>query len=158
MAPMPCPAAPPPPPIPAPAGLPDVVERHRLAHRCHLALRIIEALDSLPRGHRAAVITRTPTGAAAWAALLDRGVAVRHAADGDLRPGPGVAVLPVAQARGLEFDTVVVPDCGPGWADTPADRRALYVAATRAAGRLVLATVGRFSPIIAATRDSAGDG
>lgn len=124
----------------------------RVEHRCPLALRLIEALDALPAGCSAGVITRTPAAAAAWAALLDRGVAVRHAPGGDLRPGAGVAVLPVAWARGLEFDVVVIPDAGPGWADTLADRRALYVAATRATGSLLLATVGRWSPIIEAER------
>lgn len=120
----------------------------RADHRCPLALRLIEALDGLPAGCSAGVITRTPAGAAAWAALLDRGVTVRSAPDGDLRPGAGVAVLPMAWARGLEFDVVVVPDAGPGWADTLADRRALYVAATRTTGSLLLATVGRWSAIL----------
>lgn len=120
----------------------------RAEHRCPLALRLIEALDALPAGCSAGVITRTPAAATAWAALLDRGVAVRSAPDGDLRPGAGVAVLPVAWARGLEFDVVVVPDAGPSWAETLADRRALYVAATRATGSLLLATVGRWSPIL----------
>lgn len=135
-------------PGPAVEVPPDgIVVVHRAWHRCHLERWIIDGIEATSDGS-VAVITRDAAGARRWAAALDRAVSVRHAPEGVPPGGAGVAVLPVAHARGLEFDVVIVPDADGRWTDAPADRRALYVAATRAAGRLVLATVGRFSPLL----------
>jgi superfamily I DNA/RNA helicase len=82
---------------------------------------------------------------------------VRHATgarlvlDGDFRFGAGAHVTTVDQVKGLEFDTVVVPDASLAtYPDTPAARRALYVATTRARHQVVFATASAPSPLLAA--------
>jgi DNA helicase-2/ATP-dependent DNA helicase PcrA len=60
-----------------------------------------------------------------------------------------VVVTSVAEAQGLEFDVVVVPDASStAYPDTPTARRALYVAMTRAVDWLWLTTVGSWSPML----------
>jgi hypothetical protein len=53
-------------------------------------------------------------------------------------PAPGPDVLTVAQAKGLEFDGVVVVEPSAIVAEAPGGRRALYVALTRTTRRLHL--------------------
>ncbi len=54
----------------------------------------------------------------------------------------GVLVLPLALAKGLEFDAVVVGDVSRASFSTPDDRRLLYVAATRAIHHLWMIALG----------------
>ena len=66
-------------------------------------------------------------------------------AGGKSEPAPaGVTVLSsVRGVQGLEFDTVILPDATAlSYPDTPADRRALYVALTRARRAVTLMAVG----------------
>lgn len=60
----------------------------------------------------------------------------------------GVVVVPIAQAKGLEFDAVIVHDAGERVFSRPADRRLLYTACTRALHDLVLLYTGEISPIV----------
>ena len=53
-----------------------------------------------------------------------------------------VAVLTVRQAKGLEFDSVIVADPGAIESDSPRGRSDLYVALTRATQRLTVVTDG----------------
>ena len=56
----------------------------------------------------------------------------------------------VEQAKGLEFDYVVLVDVTPEhYPDTPAARRLLHVGATRAVHQLWLTCVGTPSPVVA---------
>jgi DNA helicase IV len=58
-------------------------------------------------------------------------------------------VTTVDQVRGLEFDTVIVPDAtADAYPDDPAARRALYVAVTRTRHQLVLAAAGKGTPLL----------
>ena len=80
---------------------------------------------------------------------LRRGLGLRLALDGDYQFVGGINVTCVQQAKGLEFDYVVVPDASTAvYPATPAGRRALYVAVTRASHQLVLSTVGPWTEIL----------
>jgi DNA helicase IV len=132
---------------PLDAGLPpegDVVA-YRAANECHLVARLADSLRELrvrDPNAMAAVICRTPEGAARMAGLLGRGIELHHAQDGDFRFVPGIEVTCVQEVKGLEFDHVVVPDAaGSVYPDDAESRRALYVAATRASEQLALTTV-----------------
>jgi DNA helicase-2/ATP-dependent DNA helicase PcrA len=62
---------------------------------------------------------------------------------------PGIEITEIEQVKGLEFDYVVLVDVGAGrFADTPAARRLLHVAATRAVHQLWVTSVGAPSPIV----------
>ncbi|MCP4869705.1 MAG: ATP-binding domain-containing protein [Proteobacteria bacterium] len=61
----------------------------------------------------------------------------------------GVEVTDVTQAKGLEFDYVVLLDVSAAaYPDTSAARRILHVGATRAAHQLWVTTIGRPSPLL----------
>lgn len=119
----------------------------------HLTAWLVEALAGLRAedpGAAVAIIARTPEGARRLARGLRLGLDVRLVLDGAFEPRPGIDVTCVQEAKGLEFDYVVVPDAGPEtYPDTPAGRRALYVAVTRAIHQTALATVGGWSKIVA---------
>ncbi|AWH91950.1 HelD family protein [Dietzia lutea] len=72
---------------------------------------------------------------------------------------PGTSVLPLALAKGLEFDVVVVVDPDRVLARSPQGLQDLYVGATRATQELVLVQPGGFGPLLAGIRDrlAAGD-
>ncbi len=62
---------------------------------------------------------------------------------------PGVEITEIEQVKGLEFDYVVIVDAGASWfPDTPAARRLLHVAATRAVHQLWVCTTGSPSPVV----------
>jgi DNA helicase-2/ATP-dependent DNA helicase PcrA len=62
---------------------------------------------------------------------------------------PGVEVTEIDQAKGLEFDYVVVVDVsGDHFPESPGTRRLLHVASTRAVHQLWLACVGTPSPLL----------
>jgi hypothetical protein len=122
------------------------------ANECHQAdwltreLRTLQSGD--PRGSTA-LICRTPEAARRLAQHLRRGLGLRLALDGDYQFVGGINVTCVQQAKGLEFDYVVVPDASTAvYPATPAGRRALYVAVTRASHQLVLSTVGPWTEIL----------
>ncbi len=95
-----------------------------------------------------AVLTRGASAAARWAQDLGH-LAARHVRHGDFSFDPGIDVCEVAEAKGLEFDYVVVPDADA--ASYPAEddsRRALHVAATRAMHQLWFCTAGTPSPVL----------
>lgn len=71
----------------------------------------------------------------------------------DFTFAPGVEVTEVDQAKGLEFDYVVVVDVGHDhYPDRPEARRRLHVAATRAVHQLWLTCVGTPSPLLDSLR------
>jgi DNA helicase IV len=59
-----------------------------------------------------------------------------------------VVVLTVAQAKGLEFDTVLIADPAGILAESPRGRSDLYVALTRATQRLGVVHAGEIPPVL----------
>ncbi|HVE86452.1 MAG TPA: ATP-binding domain-containing protein [Myxococcales bacterium] len=130
------------------------VAQVRFHHDCHLAAWAVDDLRALlaadPRAS-VALVCRSAEMARRLAALIGRGVEVRLALGGDFDFAPGAHATAVGEVKGLEFDHVVVPDASaPAYPESPASRRALYVAITRPTRQLVLAAVGAWSPILSA--------
>lgn len=74
---------------------------------------------------------------------------LRRVVDQDFTFAPGIEITEVAQAKGLEFDYVVLVEVSAGWyPDAPAARRLLHVGATRAVHQLWLTSVGTPSPVV----------
>jgi DNA helicase-2/ATP-dependent DNA helicase PcrA len=81
---------------------------------------------------------------------------LRRVVDQDFAFAPGVEVTEVEQAKGLEFDYVVLVEASTAsFPDTPAARRRLHVAATRAVHQLWVTSVG--TPAAAVRSAAAGD-
>jgi|CZKU01.1.fsa_nt_gi DNA helicase-2/ATP-dependent DNA helicase PcrA len=97
-----------------------------------------------------AVICRSPLTARRMAEALRAKVPARLVFDGRfLARGPAQVTI-VDEVKGLEFDFVLVPDAtAVEYPDTPAARRALYVAATRARHQLLFAAASRPTPLLA---------
>jgi len=122
------------------------------ANECHQADWLTRELRELqvndPRAS-VALICRAPEAARRLAQHLRRGLGLRLALDGAYQFIGGLNVTCVQEAKGLEFDYVIVPDATAGvYPDTPAARRALYVAITRASFQLVLSSVGQRTEIL----------
>jgi len=67
----------------------------------------------------------------------------------DFTFSPGVEVTEIEQAKGLEFDYVVLVDVNAErYPETPSARRLLHVGATRAVHQLWLTCVGTPSPLV----------
>jgi ATP-dependent DNA helicase UvrD/PcrA len=112
------------------------------------ALRDLAARDP---GANVALIARF----AAQADLYYEGLAraevanVRRVSKEDFSWEPGVDVTEVAQTKGLEFDEVVLLETTKAsYPDTAGARRAIYVAATRAANELWCTSTGEPSPVV----------
>jgi hypothetical protein len=129
---------------PAPSG-PSVVPLDA-ADEPALAAWIARELSALARRDRTAttaVICRSPLFARRLVERLRLGVPARLVLDGRFLVRGGVQVTTVDQVKGLEFDTVVVPDAtAAAYPEEGAARRALYVAVTRTRHQLVVASVG----------------
>jgi DNA helicase-2/ATP-dependent DNA helicase PcrA len=71
----------------------------------------------------------------------------------DFTFAPGIEVTEIEQAKGLEFDYVVLVDVSDEWfPDAPRARRLLHVGATRAIHQLWVTSVGTPSPLLTAVR------
>ena len=129
---------------PAPPG-PSVIPLE-LADETALASWIARELSALARRDRTAttaVICRSPLFARRLVERLRPGVPARLVLDGRFLVRGGVQVTTVDQVKGLEFDTVVVPDAtAAAYPEEGSARRALYVAVTRTRHQLVVASVG----------------
>ncbi len=98
----------------------------------------------------ACVVVRGPITARRLAAALTGLVPRRLVLDGDFKPHRGVDVTSIDQVKGLEFDHVWLVDASlREFPDTPASRRAMYVAVTRARSSLGFACIGEPSPLLA---------
>ena len=104
------------------------------------------AVSSLQRSDPRAsivVVCRAASTAQRLATNLRATLPVRLVFDGRFFARGPVQITVVDEVKGLEFDFVLVPDANEThYPDTPASRRALYVAATRARHQLLLASVG----------------
>jgi len=113
-----------------------------LAAAAAAAGAILRALG--PRAGTAAILACDPAEARAVHQAL-RGVVPGLAlavTDEDRYIENRPVVMPVETARGLEFDTVILPDLAGYAKDDPATRRKLYVAVSRAVNRIIAATTG----------------
>jgi DNA helicase-2/ATP-dependent DNA helicase PcrA len=113
-----------------------------------LASWLVETLDATDEGNTA-IVCRTALAARRISHALGRETTHRLVLDGDFVRGAPCYVTSVDQVKGLEFDVVIVPDVSAAaYLDTPASRRALYVAVTRARRTVDLACVGDASSIV----------
>jgi len=117
---------------------------------------LADALRALAREEPlASVAVLTPSEAASE--TYHRGLAeaelpnLRRVSHQNFTFAPGVEVTEIAQAKGLEFDYVILVDVGAAqFPDQPASRRLLHVGATRAVHQLWVTCVGEPSPIVRA--------
>ncbi len=111
----------------------------------------LRALNEAEPHANVALLARDPATASLYydglsRAGLDR---LRRVERQDFAFAPGIEVTDVTQAKGLEFDYVVLLDVSANtWPATAAARRMLHVGATRAAHQLWVTTVGRPSPLL----------
>ncbi len=141
------------------------VELFRFTDRGQCVAFLAEALKELARREPlASVALLTPSRE--LSRLYHRGLEdalvprVRRVAEQDFTFLPGIEVTEVEQAKGLEFDYVVLLDVtGEHYPSQPRARRLLHVGATRAIHQLWLAAVGTPSPLVAAlARPAPGSG
>jgi DNA helicase-2/ATP-dependent DNA helicase PcrA len=115
---------------------------------------LAEALrELLAKEPLASVALLTPSAEVStlyYQGLLRCGVPKLHRVeDQDFSFAPGVEVTEVEQAKGLEFDYVVLIEASAThYPDTPAARRLLHVGATRAIHQLWVTSVATPSPIL----------
>ncbi|MGW9674823.1 HelD family protein [Streptomyces koyangensis] len=111
----------------------------------------IERFRTAGRG-RLALVTRSRTRARALHDLLSRKLDGIALATADARGvlAHQVVVVPVALAKGLEFDAVIVPHASAEEYRAPADRALLYIACTRALHHLTVTHTGAASPFLPA--------
>ena len=130
------------------------VEVFRFAERGAAVAFLAEALHRLAREEpMASVALLTPDPALSelyWAGLAASDLPrLRRVADQDFTFAPGVEVTEIEQAKGLEFDYVVLLEVDAEWyPDAPRARRLLHVGATRAVHQLWVGTVCEPSPIL----------
>lgn len=116
-------------------------------------------LSAVPPGRAVAVLVPDPSGSGDDDDGNDNDndgndadhPALREAAE---QARPGTSVLPLALAKGLEFDVVVVVDPERVLARSPQGVQDLYVGATRATQELVLVQPGGFGPLLSGIRGS----
>jgi DNA helicase-2/ATP-dependent DNA helicase PcrA len=131
------------------------VELFRFTDRGACVAFLADALRELARNEplaSVALLTPSPEISALYHEGLSRGdlPALRRVERQDFTFAPGVEVTEIEQAKGLEFDYVVLLDVAPElYPDTPPARRLLHVGATRAVHQLWLTCVGTPSPIVA---------
>ena len=94
-----------------------------------------------------AVIVPYKSEARRVARALGEGAVVVGERDG--LPGDGVAVLPLALAKGLEFDRVIIPDASSRvFPATDLARRRLYTALSRATRQVTILANGELTPLL----------
>jgi DNA helicase IV len=117
-------------------------------------LHVVDAAARLARDEPRAsigILARDAETAARVHALFDRGDGARLVEEGAFELSPGIDVTDVDSAKGLEFDTVFVPDATDvAYPVTDEARRRLHVAVTRAAFRLSIVGYGKVSDLVRA--------
>ena len=130
------------------------VELFRFTDRGACVAFLADALRDLVRAEplaSVAVLTPSPKSSDAYHGGLAKGDLpnLRRVAQQDFTFAPGVEVTEIEQAKGLEFDYVVLVDVtSERFRDDPPSRRLLHVGATRAVHQLWLTCVGTPSPIV----------
>ena len=68
---------------------------------------------------------------------------------GDTLPKEGVVTLDLRLAKGLEFDSVIIPDAqAEVYPDEPLARRRLYTAVSRAMHEVTILSQGQMTPLL----------
>jgi DNA helicase-2/ATP-dependent DNA helicase PcrA len=130
------------------------VELFRFTDRGACVAFLGDALRDLARSEplaSVAVLTPSPELSAVYHEGLEQSdlPGLRRVAQQDFSFAPGVEVTEVLQAKGLEFDYVVLVDVSAEhYPDAPEARRRLHVGATRAVHQLWLTSVGTPSPLL----------
>jgi DNA helicase-2/ATP-dependent DNA helicase PcrA len=147
-------------------GLPETtrsgppVELFRFTDRGACVAFLADALRDLMRSEplaSIAVLTPSAEASLAFADALGRSEvpSLRLVVDQDFTFSPGIEVTEIEQAKGLEFDYVILVDAtAVNFPDLPATRRLLHVGATRAVHQLWLTTVGTPSPLLFALHEA----
>jgi DNA helicase-2/ATP-dependent DNA helicase PcrA len=140
------------PPVATRSGPP--VELFRFTDRGACVAFLADALRELGRSEplaSVAVLTPSAEMSAVYHGGLEKSdlPGLRHVAHQDFSFAPGVEVTETLQAKGLEFDYVVLVDVSAEhYPDVPEARRRLHVGATRAVHQLWLTSVGTPSPLL----------
>lgn len=112
------------------------------------AIEKILTLPTCQQSGSIGILTKTAQQARALHTLLGcKDIGLLDRSTGAFRSG--VLVLPVALAKGLEFDCVILPDCSAAAFHTPQDKRILYLMCTRALHHLFLLCPGELTPLLA---------
>lgn len=132
------------------------VELFRFTDRGACVAFLTDALRDLTRDEplaSVAILTPSSESSANYYAGMLRGELdnLRLVANQDFTFAPGIEITEIEQAKGLEFDYVILVDVSAlPFPDTPAARRLLHVGATRAVHQLWLTCVGTPSPPVSA--------
>jgi len=139
------------------------VELFRFTDRGACVAFLADALRELVQSEPLASVAVLTPGAEV-SAVYHEGLAhsdlpsLRRVAKQDFSFAPGVEVTEIEQAKGLEFDYVVLADASADqYPDTHEARRRLHVGATRAVHQLWLTSVGTPSPLLAELDGDVGD-
>jgi DNA helicase-2/ATP-dependent DNA helicase PcrA len=130
------------------------VELFRFTDRGAAVAFLADALRELMRDEplaSVAVLTPSPAASALVHDGLERGdlPGLHRVENQDFSFSPGIEVTEIEQAKGLEFDYVILVDVtAEHFPDTPAARRLLHVGATRAVHQLWLTCVGTPSALV----------
>lgn len=115
-----------------------------------LAGALRDLVDREPRAS-VAVIAHGAEAASRFHALIAELPSARLVLAGEFSFEPGIDVTDVDNAKGLEFDYVIVPDASAGaYPETADARRRLHVAVTRTSHQLWILSSGTPSPLLAA--------
>lgn len=103
-------------------------------------------------GHQTiAIICKTAKETSrAFSNLSAIGISLRQVTIDTVKFEPGIVVIPVVLAKGVEFDAVVVYNASRAQYAEAGDRKLLYTACTRAMHVLSVNSVGEVSPFVAA--------
>jgi DNA helicase-2/ATP-dependent DNA helicase PcrA len=130
------------------------VELFRFTDRGAAVAFLSDALRDLVRDEplaSVAILTPSPAASALVHDGLERGElpGLHRVEHQDFSFSPGIEVTEIEQAKGLEFDYVILVDVtAEHFPDTPAARRLLHVGATRAVHQLWLTSVGTPSALV----------
>lgn len=130
------------------------VELFRFTDRGACVAFLADALRELMQAEpmaSVAVLTPSAGASALYYEGLERGdlPGLRRVEKQDFTFAPGVEVTEIEQAKGLEFDYVILAGVtAENYPDRPGARRLLHVGATRAVHQLWLTSVGTPSPLI----------
>ena len=95
-----------------------------------------------------AIICKTAAESEALFQALEGSAPITLVTDATREMPPGVYVLPIWLAKGLEFDTVIVADASAASYRHEEERRALYTACSRALHALYICFAGAPSPLL----------
>jgi len=137
------------------------VELFRFTDRGACVAFLADALQKLAQREpmaSVAILTPSPEASALYLDGLSKNdlLPLRRVENQDFSFSPGVEVTEIEQAKGLEFDYVILVDVNDlDYPDTAISRRRLHVGATRAVHQLWITTVGTPSSLLGAVHIAA---